>query len=77
MLVVKYPVPTAFAEIQQPKTPANRVARGNNNDRLRGLQAEIQRLQQKYRAQQSGNLVVPAASDANNAAMLTPVSDSQ
>ncbi|MBN3911264.1 MAG: peptidoglycan DD-metalloendopeptidase family protein [Nostoc sp. NMS1] len=67
-------VPTAFAEIQQPKTPANRVARGNNNDRLHSLQAEIQRLQQKYRAQQSGNLVVPAASDTNNAAMLTPIS---
>jgi YD repeat-containing protein len=71
------PVPTAFAEIQQPKTPTNRVARvnNNNNDRLRGLQAEIQRLQQKYRAQQSGNLVVPAAAtETNNAAMLTPVS---
>ncbi len=72
------PVPTAFAEMQQPKTAANRVARGNsnNNDRLRGLQAEIQRLQQKYRAQQSGNLVVPevAATETNNAAMLTPVS---
>jgi LysM repeat protein len=68
------PVPTAFAEMQQPKTPANRVARGNNSDRLRGLQAEIQRLQQKYRVQQSGNLVVPAASETNNAAMLTPIS---
>ncbi|MEH2114680.1 peptidoglycan DD-metalloendopeptidase family protein [Nostoc sp.] len=71
------PVPTAFAEMQQPKTPANKVARANNNnnDRLRGLQAEIQRLQQKYRAQQSGNLVVPeVATEASNAAMLTPVS---
>ncbi|MEH2057163.1 MAG: peptidoglycan DD-metalloendopeptidase family protein [Nostoc sp.] len=71
------PVPTAFAEIQQPKTLANKVARGNsnNNDRLRGLQAEIQRLQQKYRAQQSGNLAVPAvATEANNAAMLSPIS---
>ncbi|MEH2237757.1 peptidoglycan DD-metalloendopeptidase family protein [Nostoc sp.] len=71
------PVPQAFAEMQQPKTPTNRVARvnNNNNDRLRGLQAEIQRLQQKYRAQQSGNLVVPvAASETNNAAMLTPIS---
>ncbi|MGJ5628108.1 peptidoglycan DD-metalloendopeptidase family protein [Nostoc sp. CALU 1950] len=71
------PVPQAFAEMQQPKTAANRVARGNNNnnDRLRGLQAEIQRLQQKYRAQQSGNLVVPAAAtETNNAAMLTPIS---
>lgn len=69
-------VPTAFIEIQQPKTPTNRVARvnNNNNDRLRGLQAEIQRLQQKYRAQQSGNLVVPAATETNNAAMLTPIS---
>ncbi|MEH1843810.1 MAG: LysM peptidoglycan-binding domain-containing M23 family metallopeptidase [Nostoc sp.] len=70
------PVPTAFIKIQQPKTPTNRIARvnNNNNDRLRGLQAEIQRLQQKYRAQQSGNLVVPAASETNNAAMLTPIS---
>ncbi|WP_448268615.1 peptidoglycan DD-metalloendopeptidase family protein [Nostoc sp. DSM 114159] len=71
------PVPQAFAEMQQPKTPVNRVARvnNNNNDRLRGLQAEIQRLQQKYRAQQSGNLVVPAAAiEANNAAILTPIS---
>jgi len=68
------PVPKAFVEMQQPKILANRVARGNNNDRLRGLQAEIQRLQQKYRAQQSGNLVVPAATEINTAAMITPVS---
>ncbi|MEH1997669.1 MAG: peptidoglycan DD-metalloendopeptidase family protein [Nostoc sp.] len=70
------PAPKAFVEMQQPKTPTNRVARvnNNNNGRLQGLQAEIQRLQQKYRAQQSGNLIVPAASETNNAAMLTPVS---
>ncbi len=71
------PVPKAFAEMQQPKTATNRVARenNNNNDRLRGLQAEIQRLQQKYRAQQSGNLVVSAApTETNDAAMLTPTS---
>ncbi len=70
------PVPTAFVEMQQAKAPTNRVARGNNNnnERLRGLQAEIQRLQQKYRAQQSGNLVVSAATETNNAAILTPVS---
>ncbi|MHC5609542.1 MAG: LysM peptidoglycan-binding domain-containing M23 family metallopeptidase [Nostoc sp.] len=70
------PVPQAFGKMQQLKTPTNRVAsvNNNNNDRLQGLQAEIQRLQQKYRAQQSGNLIVPAASETNNAAMLTPVS---
>ncbi|RCJ22191.1 peptigoglycan-binding protein LysM [Nostoc sp. ATCC 43529] len=71
------PIPRAFVEIQQPEKPTNRVASGNNNnnDRLRGLQAEIQRLQQKYRAQQSGNLAVPtAATESNTAATFTPVS---
>ncbi|MEH2290518.1 peptidoglycan DD-metalloendopeptidase family protein [Nostoc sp.] len=71
------PTPQAFAEMQQPNTPVNRVARVNNtyNDRLRGLQTEIQRLQQKYRAQQSGNLIAPATGiEANNAAILTPIS---
>ncbi|MDZ8185927.1 MAG: peptidoglycan DD-metalloendopeptidase family protein [Nostoc sp. ChiSLP02] len=71
------PIPKVFVEIQQPEKASNRVARGdyNNNDRLRGLQAEIQRLQQKYRAQQSGNLVVPAAAnEINTAATFTPVS---
>lgn len=69
-------MPTAFVEMQQAKAPTNRVARGNNNnnERLRGLQAEIQRLQQKYRAQQSGNLVVSAATETNNAAILAPIS---
>ena len=70
-------VPQTFAEMQQFKAATNRVARGNNNnnDRLRGLQSEIQRLQQKYRAQQSGNLVVSAAAtETNNAAILTPIS---
>ncbi|MCF2147590.1 peptidoglycan DD-metalloendopeptidase family protein [Desmonostoc muscorum LEGE 12446] len=71
------PVPRVFTEIQQPEKPTNRVARGNNNnnDRLRGLQAEIQRLQQKYRAQQSGNLEVPVAvTESNSATTFTPVS---
>jgi murein DD-endopeptidase MepM/ murein hydrolase activator NlpD len=71
------PVPKAFVEIQQPEKITNRVVRGNNNnnDRLRSLQAEIQRLQQKYRAQQSGNLAAPtAASEINTATTFTPVS---
>ncbi|WP_392532050.1 peptidoglycan DD-metalloendopeptidase family protein [Nostoc sp. C117] len=71
------PVPQPFGQMEEPKTPTSTLAKvnNNNNDRLRGLQAEIQRLQQKYRAQQSGNLAVPvAASETNNAAMLTPVS---
>ncbi|MEH1841021.1 MAG: peptidoglycan DD-metalloendopeptidase family protein [Nostoc sp.] len=70
-------VPQTFAEMQQFKAPTNRIARvnnNNNNDRLRSLQAEIQRLQQKYRTQQSGNSVVTAAAtETNHAAILTPI----
>lgn len=67
------PVPSAFVEIQQPKKPADKIARAKS-DRLRSLQAEIQRLQQKYRAQQSGNTAVPvAASESENAAVPIPV----
>jgi LysM repeat protein len=71
------PVAKPFGQIEQPKAPTSTVARvtDNNNDRLQGLQAEIHRLQQKYRAQQSGNSVVPvAATETNNAAMIIPVS---
>lgn len=65
---------TAFAEIQLPKKPAQKVARAKN-ERLQSLQAEIQRLQEKYRAQQSGNLAVPAATETSNiAAVQIPVS---
>ncbi|WP_318781215.1 peptidoglycan DD-metalloendopeptidase family protein [Amazonocrinis nigriterrae] len=68
------PVPTAIAEIQRPKKPEQKVALAKD-ERLRSLQAEIQRLQQKYRAQQSGNVVVPAATDteSNSAAVPIPV----
>ena len=67
------PVPSAFVEIQQPKKPADKIARAKS-DRLRSLQAEIQRLQQKYRAQQSGNTAVPVvASESENAAIPIPV----
>ena len=64
--------PTPFAEMQLPKKPA-KVARARN-ERLQSLQAEIQRLQEKYRAQQSGNLVVSAATETNSAAVQIPVS---
>ncbi|BAZ51431.1 peptidase M23B [Nostoc sp. NIES-4103] len=68
------PVPRAIAEIQRPKKPGQKVALAKD-ERLRSLQAEIQRLQQKYRAQQSGNVVVPAATDteSNSAAVPIPV----
>jgi murein DD-endopeptidase MepM/ murein hydrolase activator NlpD len=49
------PLPVvAFNGNNQTKKPSQKVARAKNNDRLRILQAEIQRLRAKYRAQQSG-----------------------
>ncbi|WP_313954415.1 peptidoglycan DD-metalloendopeptidase family protein [Anabaena subtropica] len=66
------PIPSAFIEIQQPQKPAEKVARAKN-ERLRGLQAEIQRLQEKYRAQQSGDTSVPVAAEQNNDTAAVPI----
>ncbi|MBD2361468.1 peptidoglycan DD-metalloendopeptidase family protein [Anabaena minutissima FACHB-250] len=63
------PIPRAFVEIQKPKKTNDRVASAKN-ERLRSLQAEIQRLQAKYRAQNSGN---NASSETTDAAVPIPV----
>jgi lysostaphin len=65
------PIPRAFIEIKQPQQPTSKVARARG-DRLRSLQAEIQRLQAKYRAQQSGNPSVTVAEN-NDTAVPIPV----
>ncbi|WP_224085918.1 peptidoglycan DD-metalloendopeptidase family protein [Nostoc sp. MS1] len=65
------PIPKAFIEIQQPQQQTNKVARARG-DRLRSLQAEIQRLQAKYRDQQSGNPSVTVAEN-NEATVPIPV----
>ncbi|MBW4644474.1 MAG: peptidoglycan DD-metalloendopeptidase family protein [Goleter apudmare HA4340-LM2] len=65
------PVPKVFSEIQSNKRP-ERVARTKGNERLRSLQAEIERLREKYRAQQAG-VVVPASPENNNAPVSLPV----
>jgi lysostaphin len=66
------PVPTAFTEMQLAQKPAQKVARGKSNERLRSLQAEIERLRQKYRAQQSGT-VTPDLTETESAAIPIPV----
>jgi murein DD-endopeptidase MepM/ murein hydrolase activator NlpD len=65
------PVPKAFAEIQLHKKP-QKVARTKGNERLRSLQAEIERLREKYRAQQAG-VVTSDAPETDNAAVVLPV----
>ncbi|MBD2388537.1 peptidoglycan DD-metalloendopeptidase family protein [Cylindrospermum sp. FACHB-282] len=73
------PVPKAFTEYQLAQKPTQKVAQGKSNERLRSLQAEIERLRQKYRAQQSG-IATPevteigtAANDSDSVAIQIPV----
>ncbi|MCX7592340.1 MAG: peptidoglycan DD-metalloendopeptidase family protein [Fischerella sp.] len=71
------PIPTAITEMQlAKKQDAAKVksSKNSSNPRLRSLQAEIEKLRAKYRAQQSGNTVV--AEDTDNTARAIPVSES-
>ncbi|BAY12960.1 peptidoglycan DD-metalloendopeptidase family protein [Calothrix sp. NIES-2098] len=65
------PVPKVFVEMQENQKP-QKLASTKSNERLQSLQAEIQRLREKYRAQQAG-VVTPAVSENNNAAVAVPV----
>jgi murein DD-endopeptidase MepM/ murein hydrolase activator NlpD len=66
------PLPVVISSTNRTKKPAQKVARTKSNDRLRVLQAEIQRLREKYRAQQSG---ITAPTDQEIANTLVPVSE--
>ncbi|BAY25714.1 peptidase M23B [Calothrix sp. NIES-2100] len=65
------PVPTVFTEMQSNQKP-QKLASTKSNERLQSLQAEIQRLREKYRAQQAG-VVTPAVNENNNPAVAVPV----
>ncbi|MBE9210156.1 peptidoglycan DD-metalloendopeptidase family protein [Nostoc sp. LEGE 06077] len=67
------PVPKVFAELQSGSQTAQKVARSRNSERLQSLQAEIQRLQQKYRAQESGNVVAQAITDTDKNSVAIPI----
>jgi murein DD-endopeptidase MepM/ murein hydrolase activator NlpD len=69
------PVPKVFTEIQLANRPTATAAKqGKNSQRLRSLQAEIEKLREKYRSQQAGNTVVPEGSQSNYAPVTVPVS---
>jgi murein DD-endopeptidase MepM/ murein hydrolase activator NlpD len=57
------PVPRAFSEMQLAQRPTQKIARATGTMRLRSLKAEIERLRQKYRAQQAG-VVIPTVSQS-------------
>ncbi|MGI8500582.1 MAG: peptidoglycan DD-metalloendopeptidase family protein [Hassallia sp.] len=68
------PIPQNLNQMQLAKKPPEVTRTKNNNPRLRSLQDEIERLRTKYRAQQSGNVIVPTESPSNEAAVQIPVS---
>lgn len=68
------PIPQALTGMQLAKNQPELIRAKNKNPRLRSLQEEIEKLRAKYRAQQSGNVVVPTQSANNNGAVLIPVS---
>jgi murein DD-endopeptidase MepM/ murein hydrolase activator NlpD len=69
------PVPTAFADYQRETKQPQKVARNKGNERLRNLQAEIERLRQKYRNQQNGvtGVTVSTLSESESLGIQTPV----
>ncbi|MBW4498268.1 MAG: peptidoglycan DD-metalloendopeptidase family protein [Scytonema hyalinum WJT4-NPBG1] len=70
------PVPKVFTEIQLAnKPPATTTKQVKNSQRLRSLQAEIEKLREKYRSQEAGNIVVPEGSQTNETSVTVPVSN--
>jgi len=64
------PIPQAIAE----QTDAARKTKSTENPRLRSLEAEIERLREKYRAQQSGNPLASEVSQTGDSSRQIPVS---
>ncbi len=64
------PVPTVFAEMQSARS--NVLNKQSKSSGLNSLKAEIERLREKYRAQQSGQ-VVPTTVDSSSATVSIPV----
>ncbi|MGH8001888.1 MAG: peptidoglycan DD-metalloendopeptidase family protein, partial [Brasilonema sp.] len=71
------PIPRVFTEAQlaQRPTATTTTKQVKNNQRLRSLQLEIEKLREKYRSQQAGSTVVSEGNEANNASVAVPVSN--
>ncbi|ARV59911.1 peptidase M23 [Nostocales cyanobacterium HT-58-2] len=70
------PVPKIFTEVQlAQRSTATTAKQVKNNQRLRSLQAEIEKLREKYRSQQAGNTVVPEGYQTNDTPVAVPVSN--
>ncbi|HYW20958.1 MAG TPA: peptidoglycan DD-metalloendopeptidase family protein [Nodularia sp. (in: cyanobacteria)] len=67
------PVPTIFAEMQQSQKSTQQTESTKDQQGLRVLRADIQRLRDKHSNQQSGNATRPAATELEKAAVQIPV----
>ncbi len=67
------PVPTIFAEMKQAQRLAGQTANTKENQGVRALRSDIQRLREKHSNQQSGNAIRPAATEGEKAAVPIPV----
>jgi murein DD-endopeptidase MepM/ murein hydrolase activator NlpD len=69
------PIPQSITEMQMARQRINTVkqAKFSQNSRLRSLQDEIEKLREKYRAQQSGNSVTTEVSQVNNSSQQASV----
>lgn len=68
------PLPRAFSQKHGSQKPVQKVSKAKGNERIRSLQAEIERLRYKYRAQQAG--VAVTASENNSQSVPVAVESS-
>ncbi|MEA5580352.1 peptidoglycan DD-metalloendopeptidase family protein [Nodularia harveyana UHCC-0300] len=67
------PAPTLFTEMQEAKQSPEQTPSTTENEHLSLLRAEVERLQEKHRNQQSGNITQEALTEPEKTAVLTPI----
>jgi murein DD-endopeptidase MepM/ murein hydrolase activator NlpD len=60
------PLPRSFSKKQGSQKPVQKVSKAKGNERIRSLQAEIERLRYKYRAQQAGVAVTGSENNSQS-----------
>ena len=63
------PLPRTFSQKQGSQKPVQKVSKAKGNERIRSLQAEIERLRYKYRAQQAGIAVTGYENNSQSVAV--------
>ena len=69
------PLPRAFSQKHGSQKPVQKVSKAKGNERIRSLQAEIERLRYKYRAQQAGVAVTASENNSQSVPVAVESSD--